>query len=377
MPLGFDRTRVAWGATMSEQTPELQRKQALRLRRFLNAAVTYGLGALMLALCSAAGLVPTRVVWIGLIIFLVPNVVFATLLMSGLNLRFKDPSLTLAQVLVAATTVVPILALGPGIHFLAVPYYSSLFVFAMLQLRRRELVVLEIYVLSSYGLAFVLRQMNFGAELDLRVEGIHAALVVLSSLWYAVAAGTISRLRSRLRESLVTIEHLATRDVLTDTFNRRHIDALLTTELQRIARIGGDLCVCLADVDRFKSINDRFGHPAGDAVLHGVAGALKAQLRTIDMLGRYGGEEFMIVLPGTPLIAGRACAERVRGSVSALQLLPGSDERVTVSIGLAEWAPGDNLATLVARADEALYRAKHSGRDRVEAAAAPPRARLA
>ena len=362
---------------MSEPTPELQRKQALRLRRFLNASGTYVLGAVMLALCSAAGLVSTRVVWIGAVVFALPNLVFGALILSGANLRFKDPSLTLPQVLVAATTVVPILALGPGIHFLALPYYSALFVFAMLQLRNRDLVVMEVYVLVSYGVAFALRQLNFGAELDLRVEGIHAALVVLSSLWYAVAAGYISRLRSRLRESLVTIEHLATRDVLTDTFNRRHIDALLTTELQRVARIGGGLCVCLADIDRFKSINDRFGHPAGDAVLHGVADALKAQLRAVDMLGRYGGEEFMVVLPGTPLPAGRTCAERLRHSVSALQLLLGTDERVTVSIGLAEWAPGDHLATLVARADEALYRAKHGGRDRVEAAAAPPRVRVA
>ncbi|MFO1217182.1 MAG: GGDEF domain-containing protein [Burkholderiaceae bacterium] len=353
---------------MRDPASDLPRKQALRLRRFLYASLTYMVGSLMLAACSAVGLVSTQVVWISVVCFAAANAVFAALLLSGANLRFADPSLTLPQVLVGATTVMPVLTLGQGIHFLVLTYYSSLFVFAMLHLRTRELIVMELYVLVTYGIAFALRQINFHGQLDLRVEGIYAILVVISSLWYAMAAGTISRLRARLRESLSTIERLATSDALTGTHNRRHLDATLAAELQRRQRSGQGFCVCLIDIDRFKSINDRFGHPTGDAVLQGVAQCMKAQLRSLDVLGRWGGEEFMAILPGTAPAAARACAERLRASVQALRLLSGNDESITVSIGVAECRGGDSAEALLARADAALYRAKHGGRNRVEAA---------
>jgi diguanylate cyclase len=345
-------------------------KQALRLRRFLIASMTYVLGITILALCSAAGLLPARSVWIVAGAFAGINAVFFALFKSGANLRFEDPSLTLPQVCAAASVVVLILVLGERIHFVAVPFYSSLFVFAMLQLRARQLVVAEVVVLAGYALAFYLRARLYGDRLDLRVEAIHAALVVLSSLWYAFAASYISNLRARLRESVHTIERLATRDAVTECINRRHIDELLAAELQRRTRLGGELCVCLIDLDRFKSINDRFGHPTGDSVLRSVAQCMQAQLRTVDRLGRFGGEEFLGLLPGTPVAAARACAERLRAAVAALRVLP-ADEAVTVSIGLAACTENDTAATLIARADAALYRAKAGGRDRVEVGDTP------
>lgn len=350
------------------------RKQSLRLRRFYIALFTYLVGTAIMALCSAVGLLPASRLWTIGAAFALVNLVIWIALRSGYNLRFADPSLTLPQVLTGVTTVAVILSLGEGIHFLAVPFYSAVFVFAMLQLRPRQLLVVEVYLLATYALVFWLRHHLYGSRLDMRIEAIHAGIVVLSSIWYAFAASYISQLRARLRESLHTIEQLALRDAVTETFNRRHIDALLGAELQRLARIGGSLCVCLVDIDRFKSVNDRFGHAAGDAVLLGVARAMTAQLRGIDMLGRYGGEEFLILLPGTPLAAGQVCAERLRTGVAALGLLPEPAERVTVSIGLAEGAAGDTVASLVARADDAMYRAKHAGRNRVEAAATPRKA---
>jgi len=356
---------------MTESVVSDPRKQVMRLRRFYIAVFTYATGTAIMALCSAVGLLPASRLWTIGAAFVLVNLVIWIALRSGYNLRFADPSLTLPQVLTGITTVAVILTLGEGIHFLAVPFYSAVFVFAMLQLRPRQLLVVEVYLLASYALAFWLRHQLYASRLDMRIEAIHAGIVVLSSIWYAFAASYISQLRARLRDSLHTIEQLATRDTVTETFNRRHIDALLAAELQRLARFGGNLCVCLVDIDHFKSINDRFGHAAGDAVLLGVARAMKAQLRTIDMLGRYGGEEFLIVLPGTPLAPGGTCAERLRAGVAALGLLPEPGERVTVSIGLAEASAGDTVAALVARADRAMYRAKHAGRNRVEAAAAP------
>jgi diguanylate cyclase (GGDEF)-like protein len=349
--------------------------QALRLRRCLFAGATYVLGFVALALCSAVGLFPQRgLVFVGAAFALV-NVVFFTLIGSGWNLRFRDPSLTSAQCLAGASTVALILTLGQHIHLLAVPFYSSLFVFAMLHMRRPQVTRFAIFVLASYGTAVALRVHQFGATMDLRVEAVHATLVVLMSIWYALAAGVIGGLRARLRSSLRTIEQLASRDALTDTWNRRHIDALLAAEHARQARLGGAVSLAMIDIDHFKSINDRFGHAHGDTVLRGVAQCMQQALRTIDPLGRFGGEEFLAVLPGTALPEAIVCAERLRAGVQALVLGPQAAEPVTVSIGVAELRNGETVAQWLARADAALYQAKYEGRNRVvgEASAGTPR----
>ena len=321
-------------------------------------------------LCSALELLPRAELAVIGAAFLCVNVAFFIVFRSGLNLRFRDPSLTQLQVCVAASLVFLILVLGERIHFVAAPFYSSLFVFAMLRLRPRELIVTEVYVLGTYCAAVAIRAKLFADGLDLRIEAINAALVVLSSIWYTVAAGYISNLRARLRESLTTIERLATRDAMTDTWNRRHIDAVLTSELQRQERLGGDLCVGLVDVDHFKSINDRFGHLTGDTVLTRIAQTMKAQLRAVDQLGRFGGEEFLVVLPGTSRSDAAACAERLRRSVAVLSVLTDPDDKVTISIGLAECAPGETPDRLLARVDAAMYEAKRAGRNQVAIGAA-------
>ena len=344
------------------------RKQAVRLRRIFLASTTYALGLLILALCSAFGLLAAAdLARIGLG-FLAANLVFYAVFRSGWNLRFADPSLTQVQVCVAACLVGLILVWGERVHFVAVPFYGSIFVFAMLQLNTRQLVATELFVLGTYAVAIAMRMNRYGSSLDLRIEAIDAALVVLCSVWYAMAAGYISNLRERLRESKQTIEALATRDAMTDTWNRRHIDALLAAELQRKERIGGQLCVALIDLDHFKSVNDRYGHLTGDAVLKQVAHAMKQQLRSVDPLGRFGGEEFLALLPGASLPDARACAERLLRSVAGLSVLPDAAGRVTISIGLAEAVLGEPAEGLLARVDSALYRAKHEGRNRVELA---------
>jgi len=361
---------------MTSPTATESRRQALRMRRFLIASTTYVLGFVMLALCSAIDLFPAGMLLTVGVAFLAVNVVFFSALRSGFNLRFDDPSLTLAQLCAAASTVTLVLVLGEKIHFVAVPFYSSLFVFAMLQLRRRQLIRFEAFVLVTYGVAFAIRTQVFAGRLDLRVEALHAALVVLSSLWFALAADYISQLRARLRESVQTIEHLATRDALTDTWNRRHIDNLLAQELQRKSRFGAAVCVCLLDLDYFKSVNDRFGHLTGDAVLAEVARRMKDALRSIDQLGRFGGEEFLIVLPGTTLRDAQVCAERLRAAVGQMTVPEHPEAGLSISIGLAEAEPGETSSTLLTRVDAALYRAKHEGRDRIVVADGGPQRAL-
>jgi diguanylate cyclase (GGDEF)-like protein/PAS domain S-box-containing protein len=155
----------------------------------------------------------------------------------------------------------------------------------------------------------------------------------------------------------------ATRDKLTGLYNRHHGEHLLE-EAAAVARTsGGPLTVIVCDVDHFKQVNDRFGHPAGDRVLVGVSGILRHCVRGRDTVIRWGGEEFVIVLDACPQAAAIDLAERIRMRVAAYQ--DAEVGKVTLSLGLATLAPAESTDELIARADAALYQAKRGGRDRL------------
>jgi diguanylate cyclase (GGDEF)-like protein len=161
-------------------------------------------------------------------------------------------------------------------------------------------------------------------------------------------------------------------DPLTHAWNRDAVLEVLERELARAARDGSPLSVIMADVDHFKDVNDSFGHPAGDRVLVGVVENLRAALRPYDAVGRFGGEEFLAVLPRCGGTAAHAIAERMRGKVEAERFETSSGVvRATLSLGVATLAPtpGTDAPGLIEAADRALYRAKADGRNRVAIAA--------
>jgi diguanylate cyclase (GGDEF)-like protein len=180
-------------------------------------------------------------------------------------------------------------------------------------------------------------------------------------------------LQQELVEAREALREQATRDGLTGLWNRTAIFDILQNELARSARSGEPLIVLMADLDGFKPVNDHFGHMAGDAVLRQVAARMHASVRRYDAVGRYGGEEFMMVLPGCDLAGGVALAERIRDAVGAECFRAGDAEiRLTCSLGAAGAIPPaiPHADDLVRAADAALYRAKRNGRNRVEAEAA-------
>lgn len=173
--------------------------------------------------------------------------------------------------------------------------------------------------------------------------------------------------RARLRRSGFT-------DVLTGWHNRRYLQARMKEELARACRDGRNLVCLILDIDHFKRVNDTWGHTAGDIVLRELAQRIDAQVRASDVAARFGGEEFVILLPNTRGADGQRLAERIRNAVAAapFELPEGEQIAVTVSIGIAEFAPGAGDTdlkslgeALIARADVALYAAKAAGRDRV------------
>jgi two-component system, cell cycle response regulator len=192
----------------------------------------------------------------------------------------------------------------------------------------------------------------------------------------AVELGGALRMATLVEES----RWLATTDALTGLMNRRAFMDWGVREVRRATRYSDPLSAILLDVDHFKLINDRRGHAAGDAVLASVAQLLVRTMRSSDVVARWGGEEFVVALPSTPLAGATLVAERVRAELEAADIRDGNGDRVpvTASFGVAELGGAEQLDSLVDRADRAMYRAKSGGRNRVCAAqgaaadAAPP-----
>lgn len=170
--------------------------------------------------------------------------------------------------------------------------------------------------------------------------------------------------QNSLREMSEALREAAQHDPLTGLGNRRYLMERLDQESARAARKQSIYAVGILDVDFFKTVNDRYGHDAGDRVLGDIARTLQASLRQGDICGRWGGEEFLVILPDTALEAAHAVARRICDGIRAIRT-SGVTLPVTASMGLAASQPGEALAGLVKRADDALLAAKNTGRDRI------------
>jgi two-component system cell cycle response regulator len=172
-----------------------------------------------------------------------------------------------------------------------------------------------------------------------------------------------------MQEQLATLQQQAITDALTQLHNKRHFSNSLETEMERTRRGQQPTSLILVDLDHFKSINDTFGHPVGDRVLIAAASILKSELRMIDIPCRYGGEEFAIILPSTPILTAIQVAERLRCVLANTEIDAGGVRlSVTGSFGVAAFYPNQKRATpvsLLERADKKLYQAKSDGRNRV------------
>lgn len=169
---------------------------------------------------------------------------------------------------------------------------------------------------------------------------------------------------AQLREEIEVLVRLASTDRLTDAWNRRRFEEAIEAEVHRSNRYGQPLTLLLLDIDHFKAVNDQFGHQAGDQVLVEVAHCIREAMRKSDSLTRWGGEEFIVLMPNTALDNARILAERVRENIAARPIE--GVGKVTASIGVAEYIPTSSSAEWLDRADQAMFRAKHEGRNRVE-----------
>ena len=351
-----------------------EERQSLRLGRFLMAVGTSLLICLVLALFAFLGLLPWRAAVEGTagIVTLVALFFFA--FRSGLNLRFSDPSLTTEQVGCAIVFLAYIMYHAGPARAPLMLFYLVAMLFGVLRLNAKRLMVLAAVAILAHGTVLHLTYMH-DANMDVRDAFTEFGVLVIVLPWFAVMGGYVNRLRVRLSDSnrelrgaFDQIEALAIRDELTGTFNRRFLMETLGRERSRAERLNEPFSLCMIDLDHFKAVNDTFGHGAGDAVLKHFASLAPRGLRGIDTFGRFGGEEFLLVLPGTEKQGAIAVAERMRlaSETTAFPGLP-ADRRVTISVGVATYMRGEDTGALLARADKALYQAKGTGRNCVTA----------
>jgi len=192
----------------------------------------------------------------------------------------------------------------------------------------------------------------------------------LAAVRMIAAPAALALSRQRLMQQTEELAHLAAIDPLTGLFNRRYLQTRLAGELERARRVESDVAVMMVDVDRFKTINDSFGHGVGDLILQHVSDILRRSVRLSDVCTRYGGDEFAIVVPESAHTAPQS-AERIRQRIEAYlwrTIAPAVEIQVTVSIGVAIAERGESAEDLIGRADRFLYEAKADGRNRVRPA---------
>lgn len=360
---------------MTANDPLEQKAQRLRIQRFALAAASYLIGGGLLLAISLLGSnqIPlTPAVAVGFVTLVaVTNLGFYALFRSGGNLRFQDPSLTIPQMACGIGLITYLIYFAGPYRGLLSIFYLAVMTFGLFHLNTRQLLGISAFTVACFSFMATLLKLRHPEStsfLDL-----FAQLAVIAGLlpWFAVLGGHISTLRRRLVEgnrrleqALEQIRQIAIRDDLTQTFNRRHLMDLLMHQKAIADRGHYRFSLCMLDLDYFKHINDRHGHLAGDQALKAVADILQFQVRVGDILGRYGGEEFLVLLSETTLMGAVETADRLRQRIEqdAAEHMPGKIP-VTASIGVTEYAPGEPIQATLSRADRALYCAKEAGRN--------------
>lgn len=364
------------------------RRQRLRLRRFFMALVSYAMwfGVAWAALRAGQLAVPYKVLGYAAIGILVTQGVFYWLFRSGRNLRFADPSLTMTQIVVALGWVLVLMAWTREVRGLMVSLYMVTLLFGIFGLNRRQFIIVSVIAFLCFA-ALVATELFFDpGKFPLEMQLISLLVLGVVLIWTAFFGSYIGNLRYRLsrrndelEQALGRIQELAERDDLTGLYNRRYIVDALQRLKSGADRGGEPFSVCIVDLDHFKKVNDRYGHAVGDRVLVEFSRLARDSIRGMDFLapniadalelGRFGGEEFILLLPETGVEGARICAERLRErQENAGTHRPGA--HVTLSAGVAQYMPGESTENLLRRADHALYEAKKTGRNRVVVAGA-------
>jgi diguanylate cyclase (GGDEF)-like protein len=302
------------------------------------------------------------------------TLVFMAIIMLGWNLRADDKGLVAHQIAVNYAVNLLFIVWAPQLFLIFLTASLVTFNFAMMRFTKRQFTWswLVFGATTAMALYAVRDRVGFPAASDLNIAILWLFFfltlrrLALVGVQFSTLRLQLSEKNRELSEVLERVEQLASHDDLTGTYNRRFFMQLLEEERARVQRSGEPFAVALFDLDHFKSINDRFGHLTGDSVLRDFCKLVQVNMRTTDRFARFGGEEFVLLMPATTT-AEAACVavERIRAAAASKEWgdqLAG--HAVTVSAGVAIYRAEEPLEELLGRADASLYDAKRSGRNR-------------
>jgi diguanylate cyclase (GGDEF)-like protein len=356
---------------------ELARRARQRRQIQIMIAASYLVDGLVLLIYAHAGAVPVAVAPAFVVAGLASVLFYLVLSETGLIERFKDHYFIVPQLFISTAIMLAFTYIAPQV---GVMFLCTLFtVFNFGSLRSTPWQTALAWTAMTAGLAwlFLMTDKPIGLPHDAPVERFASMLVFALAIGRCMFLGIFSSsLRAslyasgqKLKEAYRRIEELAELDELTGAFNRRSIMRMLEEEIARSGRHGQPCSIALIDLDWFKRINDAHGHPTGDEVLRTFAITMFANIRNIDRFGRYGGEEFLLILPNTPVDAAARLLDRLRAIVADLDWSAFSaGMQVTFSAGVATLRTDEHSDSFLARADKALYASKAQGRNRITSA---------
>ena len=370
---GLPRVRESRPLPMNTKQQQLQ---AQRIETTTMTVVSSLLQSLLIGMFAWTGATTWAVALGFLVLSGGSTSLFLLAVRRGWNLRFKDRWLMWAQLLANYVIQLIFIVAAPKLWMIFLASSLVSFNYAMLGFTSSQFHWTWLGFGASTALALWIGRDRFAypelSNVNIALLWLFFFLAVrrlaLIGMQFSTLRAELSQRNRQLTLSLARIQELASHDDLTGTFNRRHFMELLVDERERSHRTRQPYSVALFDLDHFKSINDRFGHAAGDAVLRDFCTLVQAHMRVTDRFARWGGEEFVLLMPvTTPVESASLAVERIRSAVashdwSCTLALP-ADLRVTVSAGVATSVPGESVEALVARADAALYKAKDAGRN--------------
>jgi diguanylate cyclase len=337
-------------------------------QQWAQAGVLIGLYVLAMVGFVAMGVVDLWVMlWVGALAFL-GCAGFWIVFRTGLYKKLRHRHLKLAMVATSLLSMLGVFYLAPVTQILVAPFAFVAVAYGIFTVPRSMLLTLAFGSMVLYAAVIGLHYQERQNDALLRLEVLHLLALATSLPAFILLMGKVQRLYRSLYHASRKIKNIqedAQRDALLGCFNRRYILAALEEQKQLADESGIPLCLAVLDIDHFKRINDERGHLEGDEVLRAFAGIAQQGVRGGDLFGRYGGEEFLLIFPGTSLLPALNTCERIRAQVENHAwsgLLKG---RVTVSVGVTQYVLGESVLEFFSRADTAMYLAKEGGRNQV------------
>jgi diguanylate cyclase len=354
------------------------RRQRTRIARALVGSASCALYAGSLVYAVYVGYAQFYQVLLLTCCMLISNTTIYVLLRTGWNISRTDPALLFPQVIAAQTWIACAYAIVGPMHAAALPILALVLVFGMFNLSARETRIASVYTVIVMGVIILYKSITDPAVYEPKLEWVYFFIVVtiMPSISYLALEQTAlrERLRAQKRDletknaaveaALARIEQMAILDELTGLANRRHMLRVIAEHAQRHARLGHSFCLVMLDLDGFKMINDTYGHGVGDDVIRGFAHEARKAMRETDVISRWGGEEFLVLLTESPPHDSSIGLGRLRGALANAVVCQSTPQlRVQFSAGITEYRPLETIEQTIERADKALYKAKASGRN--------------